>query len=191
MNLRPTFFTKLAAVNVVMDKIPSPSGLMNFMEKSMEKNMENESHLAHQKTLVFAADFVCDQTSQASAELKEIDQALKEMKEATLTVFADLEGLVRAQADFLQSIKQLLTYSQDEELLAAFRLLNNKQTTVTKSLQGAMKLFETQDALSVAVIQSDGHLAAIQKVMAVMQTLPFANIVLPADAQQALLGGAQ
>jgi hypothetical protein len=160
---------------------------MNFMEK----NMENESHLVHQETLVFAADFVCDQTSQASAELKEIDQTLKEMKEATLTVFADLEELVRVQADFLQSIKQLLTYSQDEELLAAFRLLNNKQTTVINSLQGAMKLFETQDALSVAVIQSDGHLAAIQKVMTVMQTLPFANIVLPADAQQALLDSAQ
>jgi flagellar biosynthesis regulator FlbT len=155
---------------------------MNFMEK----NMENESHVPHQKTyetLGLAADFVCDQASQASTELKEINQALKEMKEASLMVFADLEGLVRAQADFLQSIKQLLTYSQDEELLAAFRLLNKKQTTVTKSLQGAMKLFEAQDALSVAVIQSDGHLASIHKVMAMIQTLPLANIPLSAGAQ--------
>lgn len=157
---------------------------MNFMEEKME----NDSHLAHQKKyeiLSLATVFVCDQTLLASKELHEMQRALTKMKEDSLIVFANLEGLVRAQTDFLQSIKQLLTYSQDEELLAAFRLLIDKQATVTHSLQSAMKLFEAQDALSAALTKNDGHLAAIQKAMALIQT----NIVLPTVNQQTLLDG--
>ena len=160
--------------------------------KVMEQKMNNESHVAHQETyetLGLAADFVCNQTSQASKEVHEMQHALTEMKETSLLVFADLEGLVRAQTDFLQSIKQLLTYSQDAELLAAFRVLIDKQDAVTNSLQGAMELFEAQDALTVALTKNDEHLAAIQKVMAMIQTLPLANVALSAGAQLALLKG--
>jgi len=149
----------------------------------LEDKMENESHLAGQETLAHAVDLVCEQTAQISKELNEMQHVLIEMKDASFKVFADLEGLVLAQADFVQSIKPLLTYSQAQDLLAAFRLLIDKQTTVTKSFKVVMQLFQAQDALSATLTKSDTHLVAIHKLMAIMQTLPLANVSLSAGAQ--------